>query len=179
MITLEVIHALLLGLPSKRLEHLDRTPWGVLCWRIEHNLKNGKEPLAALKQALEDAHEGERSVLRQALAQVLPVMSLPGLTYRQKQALIALRYAKSASLTQLSHTLMADRSNTHRRLQALVRRGLAIKFSQPRGIYYMAVSAPLSKEIKLGIQRILDQLLDELQTEATKSTTPTTATTPT
>lgn len=179
MLTLDLLYAVMLGLPSKDLHHLNETAWRVLCSRIERFLASGHDPLTALKLALETAGDWERTELRKALQQVLPVMSIPGLSYRQRQALIALRYVKTASLTQLAYTLMTDRSNTHRRLQALVRRGLAIKFSQPGGVRYMAVTTPLPKHVKLGVQQLLDELLQDVATDQSSvaATTPTTSTT--
>lgn len=159
MLTLDVLYAVLQGLPAKRLQHLKDTPWMLLCQRIEHQLQHGEPPLVALRDALKETGNGERNHLREVLACILPVMSIPHLTYRQRQALITLRYAKSISLTQLSYTLMADRSNTRRRMQVLVRRGLALKFSQPGGECYMATTTALSKDVKRGIQQILDELL--------------------
>lgn len=177
MLSLDTLYAVMQGLPVDRLQHLKDTPWRVLCWRIERELAAGHPPLLALQNALKDLGDWERQHIRQALAHVLPVMHIPGLSYRQRQALITLRYLGSASLTQLSYTLMADRSNTHRRLQALVHRGLALKFSQPGGVCYMAITNPLSKEIKRSVQSILDALIQEAASDA--PTKPTTATTPT
>lgn len=162
MLTLEVLYAVLLGLPVDRLKHLKDTAWKVLCSRIERNLASGDDPLSALKVALADAKDWERTELRKLFTEILPVMSLPRLTYRQKEALIALRYAKSASLTQLCHALMADRSNTRRRMEALVRAGYALQFSQPNGINYMAIAAPLPSKLKHGIKAALDQIRVEL-----------------
>lgn len=159
MLTLDVLYAVLQGLPAERLQHLKDTPWLILCSRIEDQLKHGESPLLALREALKQTGNRERQHIREALACILPAMSIPHLTYRQRQALITLRYAKSISLTQLSYALMADRSNTRRRMQVLVRRGLALKFSQPGGECYLATTSPLSKEVKRGIQQLLNELL--------------------
>jgi len=169
MLNLDTLYAVLQGVPVGRLQHLKDTPWHTICRRIERHLKDNQPPLEAVQAALQECGEWERRHLRQALAHVLPVMHIPGLSYRQRQALVTLRYLGSASLTQLSHTLMADRSNTHRRMQALVRRGLVLKFSQPGGVCYVPITRPLPREVKRGLQRILATLIRE----ATTATTPT------
>lgn len=178
MLNLETLYAVLQGLPVERLQHLKNTPWLSLCRRIERHLKGNKPPLEAIHAALDECGEWERQHLRQALALVVPVMQIPGLSYRQRQALVTLRYLGSATLAQLSHTLMADRSNTHRRMQVLVRRGLALRFAQPSGVCYMPITQPLPREVKRGVQRILATLIQEALTPTT-STTSTTPTQPT
>lgn len=173
MLTIDVIHALLLGLPAKQLRHLERSAWAALAHRIEHKLRFEPDPLLALKAALDNAGDSNRSELFKALAFVLPVMVIPRLSYRQREALIALRYLKSASLTHLSHTLMADRSNTNRRMLALVRRGLAIKFAQPGGTYFMAIDRPDSRELKRGIRKLLNDLMQEYSHSQANGVAPT------
>ncbi len=179
MLTLDMLYAVLQGLTSNYLGHLDRV-WISFCVRIQLALEEGKDPISALKLAFQKAQPWELYSMKEALREVMPVMRLPGLSYRQKETLIALRCAKVASLSQLTRVLLEDRSNTHKRLTVLVRRGLAVKFFQPDGVYYFAVPAPLEKEVKSAVSQMIDQFLEELApTTPTTATTPTTLTTPT
>jgi predicted transcriptional regulator len=89
-----------------------------------------------------------------------------GLSYRQKEALIALRVAGVASLAQLSRVLLQDRSNTHKRLNALVSKGYAMKFFRPGGIYYFAVPHRVEKSLKISVNDLLNNLIEESAAEA-------------
>jgi len=155
-----MLYAVLQGLPSSFLDYLDR-PWVVFCERIERAMKAGHDPLAALRSALAHIGDWERETMKKALIEVQPVMQMPGLSFRQKEALIALRYAGAASLSQLSRVLVQDRSNTHKRLTALVKKGLAIKFFRPDGVYYFAIPAPMERSIKTGVNQMFNSLLDD------------------
>jgi hypothetical protein len=165
MLTLETLYALLQGLPAKYLDFLD-PPWPPFCQRIENALKQGMDPLAALQFALDAMNAWGRSMLKNALSQVRPVMNLPGLSYRQKEALIALRYAGVASLAQLSRVLVQDPSNTRKRLMALVNKGYAMRFFRPGGVYYFAIPSRIDKSLKISVNELLNDLIDASALEA-------------
>jgi len=165
MLTLETLYALLQGLPAKYLDFLD-PPWPPFCQRIENALKQGMNPLAALQFALDAMNDWGRSMLKKALSQVRPVMNLHGLSYRQKEALIALRYAGVASLAQLSRILVQDRSNTRRCLLALVNKGYAVRFFRPGGVYYFAIPSRIEKSIKVSVNELLNKMIDESVSQA-------------
>jgi hypothetical protein len=162
MITLELIYAVLRGLPARYLDFLD-PPWPPFIQRIENALKNGQDPMSALRFALDSMNDWAKTVLRKTLSQVRPVMRLPGLSYRQKEALVALRSAGVVSLTQLSRVLVQDRSNTHKRLAVLVSKGYALKFFRSGGTYYFAITSPVEKSLKHSVNLLLDQLIDETE----------------
>ncbi len=160
MLTIEMLYAVLQGLPSSHLDFLDG-PWPRFCKRIERALKAGLDPLFALKSALDNMGDWERKMLRKALAKSRSVMPLVDLSYRQKEALIALRYAGVSSLAQLSRVLVQDPANTHKRLTVLVKKGFAMKFFRPGGIYYFAVPAAIDKSLKLSVNELLNGLIQE------------------
>ena len=81
MFSLEMLYAVLQGLPAKYLDFLD-PPWPPFCQCIEIALKDGKDPLAALQFALDATNDWGKSMLKKALSQVRPVMQMPGLSYR-------------------------------------------------------------------------------------------------
>jgi hypothetical protein len=182
MLTLEILYAVLQGLDPSLLTHLDTT-WAVFCYRIHHSLTTGQDPLTAFKNAVLQTRPPDYAALRKMMREARPVMRLPGLSRRQKETLVALRYSKVASLSHLSQVLMLDRSNTFRTLKALVAKGLALKFFGKDGVYYYAVPAPLEKSVRVEINRLLLDQLDLLppaQPEVTQPailTTLTTATT--
>lgn len=84
MFSLEMLYAVLQGLPAKYLDFLD-PPWGYICTLIELGLKDCLDPMAALNQALARMSDPARSSLRKALSKTRPVMQMPGLSYRQKE----------------------------------------------------------------------------------------------
>src|SRR5690606_4758184 len=100
MLSLDLLYAVLQGLPATHLQHLDR-PWLLFCERIEQALKGGQSALSALRLALEETHESHIRVIKKALTHVAAVRGLKKLSYRQKQLLMVLRVAKVASLRQL------------------------------------------------------------------------------
>ena len=159
------------GLPYPYLQHLD-APWPLIGKRIHVALNQGHDPYFAVKLAFAQTRESEREKIKGTLLQVLPVMQIPGLSYRQREALIALRASNVASLAQLSRVLVQDRANTHRRLSALVKKGLAVKFYQPGGVYYFAIPKPLEKSVKAAVSRFINNLIQEY------SSTPATPATP-
>jgi hypothetical protein len=169
MLTLDLLYALLRGLPAKYLDFLD-PPWPPFCQRVENALKEGKDPLAALQFALDAMNPWARGMLQKLLSQIGPAMSLPGLTYRQKEALIALRYAGVASLAQLSRVLVQDPSNTYKRLAVLVAKGYAAKFFRKAGVFYFAVSSPLDPSLKHSVHELLTRLINEYSSEAQPTT---------
>jgi len=67
----------------------------------------------------------------------------------------------------------ADRGNTHRRLEVLVKRGLAYKFYGKGGVCYLAISAPLPREARLEIHKFIREGLDFAASETATPTTPT------
>ncbi len=174
MLTLELLYALLRGLPAKYLDFLD-PPWPPFCQRVENALKEGKDPLAALQFALDAMNPWARSMLQKLLSQIRPAIALPGLTYRQKEALIALRYAGVVSLSQLNRVLVQDPSNTRKRLAVLVAKGYAAKFFRKTGVFYFAVSSPIDPSLKHSVHELLTRLINEYSSEAqpTITTTPT------
>ena len=154
MLTLEILFAVLQGLPADHLDHLDR-PWYLLAWRIERGLKEGLEPYAALRSALSNSAKWERQVYLRAFLQEEPVLALPDLTQRQKDALIALRYAGACSLQQLSRILALDRSYTRRLLEVLIEKGHAIKYFRRDGAYYLAISSSLNEQSKSQVIELM------------------------
>jgi hypothetical protein len=178
MLTLEVLYAVLQGLPPDYLTFLDEV-WRVFCRTIHWELESGADPASAFKQALKKAGNWEVHEINRLFAQATQVIHVPGLSYRQKEVLTALRYSKVASLTSLSRALGADRSNTHRRLDVLVKKGLAFKFYGKGGVCYLAISGPLPKEAKVEIHKFIRQELEFAATRPTTPTTSTTVTTPT
>ncbi|MEX2161096.1 MAG: helix-turn-helix domain-containing protein, partial [Anaerolineales bacterium] len=175
MLSREMLYAILQGLPYKYFQHLD-APWPLIAKRINLCLDEGLDPVSALKAAFKWMGPYERRTVKETLLLVAPVMHIPGLSYRQREVLVALRSAKIASLSQLCRTLAQDRGNTHRRLAALVSKGLAVRFFQPGGAFYFAIPAPMEKSVKLAVNQFIDDLTDEF---AAEPTTPTTSTTPT
>jgi hypothetical protein len=133
MISREMLYALLQGLPEKYFAHMD-APWHFLARLINLELKAGRDPISALKEAYARTNDFSRQKIKETLLNVFPVMQIPGLSYRQREALIALRSVRSASLAQLCCILAQDRRNLYHRLTALTRKGLAIKFYQPGGV---------------------------------------------
>ena len=136
MLTLEMIFALLQGLPADHLDHLDRA-WFLLAERIQRYMREGQLPYHALHQALNHSTQWERDAYLRAFQLEAPVRALPDLNHRQKDALIALRYAGASSLQQLIRVLALDRSYTRRLLDALVEKGYAIKYFRRDGAYYL------------------------------------------
>ncbi len=177
MLTLEILYAVLQGLDPSYLTHLDHA-WAVFCLRIHDALGKGNDPIAALKTAIFQTGPREFAAIRKMLREARPVMKLPGLSRRQKEALVALRYSKVASISHLSQVLAMDRSNTFRTLKALVAKRLALKFIRKDGVYYYALPASLGHSVKAEINRLLlDQLSDPELPQAEKLTTMTTPTT--
>jgi predicted transcriptional regulator len=164
MFTLEILYAVLQGLPAEYLDFLEQ-PWWRLIIRIEQALKYGEDPISALNYGIGQLDDWGREELKKALREVRPVMDLAGLSYRQKEALIALRSMEAASLAQLSRVLVQDRSNVHKRLAVLVRKGYAMRFFRSGGIHYFAVPGPVDKSLKTSINEFLNRLLDESSVE--------------
>ncbi|MEX2162300.1 MAG: hypothetical protein WD751_10360 [Anaerolineales bacterium] len=160
MLTLEILYALLQGLPAKYLDFLE-PPWPPFAQRIENALAAGLSPMQALQDALDSMNDWAKGQLRKMLSQVHPVMALPGLTYRQKEALIALRACGVASLAGLGRYLMADRSNLHKRLAVLVRKGYALRFFRSGGVSYYAVPSRMDRPLKTSIHDLLTKLIEE------------------
>ena len=164
MLTLELIYALLQGLPADHLDFLDR-PWYLLATRIQRALKDGSDPLAALRSALSASPQWERQVFLRAFLQEEPVFALPDLTQRQKEALIALRYAGACSLSQLSRILAQDRGNTSRRLDVLIEKGYAVKYFRREGPCYLAITSPLDDHAKSQVAGLMQAFKQALQAE--------------
>lgn len=165
MLTIEMLFAILQGLPSAYYAHL--TPrLKVFCDRIRARVRAGDSPPLALTRAFEEATEWERGDIKQMLTQSATVMHLPGLSRLEKETLLALRHAKTASLAQLSHALQRDRSNTFRRLAAIVKKGHAIRFYNLSGLIYIAVDKPLDKKTRRAIHLTLSQIFVQLETDA-------------
>ena len=203
MLTLEMICALLQGLPADHLDHLDR-PWYLLAVRIERALKEGLDPTSALHAALSNSAEWERQVFLRAFLQEEPVLALPVLW---RTGFFFFRsptrrcFSDASSLSQLSRILVQDRSNTRRRLEVLIEKGYAVKYFRRDGAYYLAISSPLDDQTKskvTGLMQAFKQALIASQdsplppsearekgsgvngvTSPTTTTTPTTSTTPT
>lgn len=154
MLTQEMIFALLQGLPADHLDYLDR-PWFLLAKRIERAMKEGQDPYTALHSALTNSHEWERQAYLRAFLQEEPVLALPDLTPRQKDALIALRYSGACSLQQLSRILALDRSYTRRLLEVLIEKGYAIKYFRRDGPYYLAISSPMSDQARSQVTELM------------------------
>ena len=186
MISREMLYALLQGLPEKYFAHLD-APWHFIARLIDIELKQGRDPITALKAAFARTNDYSRQKIKETLLNVMPVMQIPGLSYRQREALIALRSVKSASLAQLCRILAQDRRNLYRRLNALVSKGLALRFYQPGGVFYFAISSPMEKSLKIAVNQFLDELTKEFSAEsgpradasASSATPPTQSTQPT
>ncbi|MEX2162230.1 MAG: hypothetical protein WD751_09985 [Anaerolineales bacterium] len=141
MLTKELIRAVLQGLPTSSLprfgDHLL-----LFCRRIESALKYEVPPLHALKHALQEAGpQGTRDLIR-ALKESRRVQSLPNLPRRQQQLLAALRLSGPTTCGMLSRAVAQDRSNTRKRLAALVASGWVGKFDQWGAVFYFAIPSP-------------------------------------
>ena len=198
MLTLEMICALLQGLPADHLDHLDR-PWYLLAVRIERALKEGLDPTSALHAALSNSAEWERQVFLRAFLLEEPVLALLVLWrtgFFFFRSLTRRCFSDASSLSQLSRILVQDRSNTRRRLEVLIEKGYAVKYFRRDGAYYLAISSPLddkdkSKAIELMQafkQALLAAASDQQQNRGasrrgtkspTKAATHTTTTSPT
>ncbi len=178
MLTFEMLYAVLQGLPSSYLDHLDKE-WIRFCVQIQLALEKGHDPISALRTAIQNAEGWQIESMRRSFKKMHTVMHLTGLTYRQKETLAALRVAGVASLAQLSRVLMRDRSDIHKRLAALVKKGLAIKFFRPGGVYYLAVSGPLQRSVKSAAHQaffeLMENLLADPNSKATKPPIPPTS----
>ena len=124
--------------------------------------------MEALHSAMSNSTEWERKVYLRAMLHEEPVLALPGLTQRQKEALIALRYAGACSLSQLSRVLAQDRGNTHRRLAVLVEKGYAVKYFRRDGPYYLAISSPFSGETESQVNELMQAFKQALIAETSE-----------
>jgi len=158
MLTFETLFAVLQGLPFFYLDHLD-PEWLVFCKEIYRALRAGCDPITALKHAIREAAPLQIKALREAFLKAQPIMELPGLSYRQKETLLALRKAGVASLAMLNRTLMQDPAHVHRRLNALLRKGLVVKFVRPDGVFYFAPEKTLEHSVKSATYRIIMELM--------------------
>lgn len=178
MLTLETLYAVLQGLPLEYLHHLDNG-LQAFCYQLRVALDQGQPPLEAFRSTVTGAIFGVRSALVRMLGHMIAVAQIPGLSHRQRQALIALRYSKSISLVKLSLVLQQDRSNLHKCMEVLVRKGHALKFLQPRGAVYIPIVASLDHATKVSINHFIAELMksqpEELAniTKTTKLTTTT------
>lgn len=161
MLTFEMLFAVLQGLPSSNLDHLDKV-WIWLCGNIQLAREKGSDPLSALKIAIQQAEYWQILAMKESFEKARAVMQLPGLSYRQKEALIALRVAGVASLAQLNRVLMQDRAHTHKRLAALVKKGLAVKFFRPNGVYYFAIPGRLESSVRSAAHQVVTDLMETL-----------------
>ena len=85
-----MLYAIILGLPEKFLEYL-KGPWFLVARLVRLAREEKADPVTALRYAVFRLGPDGRNLLRKALLNVLPVMSIRGLSYRQKEALLALR----------------------------------------------------------------------------------------
>jgi len=92
-------------------------------------------------------------------------MNLPGLSYRQKEALITLRSVGVASLAQLSRVLLQDPSNVRKRLLALVKKGYVLRFFRQGGIHYYAIPQKMEKSIKHSVNDLMNSLIAKAASE--------------
>jgi hypothetical protein len=92
MLTLDMLFAVLQGLPGSALTHL-REPWQLFCDRIHFAFHRTIDPLEALKMALDKASTAEIRLISEAVTEAQGVLELPDLSPRQIQALTALRYS--------------------------------------------------------------------------------------
>ncbi len=159
MITFELLYAMLLGLPSSYLDHLENE-WSTLGGHIYEALQAGNDPVSALKIALQTAPYWQIIALRRSFTLIKQVLALPGLTYRQKELLLALRTAKVASLAQLSRSVNSHRQNTFCRLNALITKGLVVKFPRPDGVYYFPVADRLQSAARSSVHRMMLEVMD-------------------
>lgn len=184
MLTLDLLLAVLRGLPPAYLSHLE-SPWRLFCGRIQQALRQGHPPLDALQLALEQASLQEVQQISKAIGEANGVMSLSDLSHRQKQALAALRYENVASLSHLSRVLNWDRSHTYHRLAVLVEKGYALKFYGDKGPHYFAVYEPQDASMKSQAFQLVQDFVERRrsrtaeairQARATIATRATTAT---
>lgn len=191
MLTLDALFAILQGLPASHFAYLHRA-WQLFCSRLQFALHDADNPLEALKTALRQATSGEIRLIARAVDETEFVMQYTDLSARQKQALIALRYESSATLSHLYKILNMDRSNTYRCLAILMKKGYVGRFYGDKGPAYFAIQRRLKPSSKsAAFQVILDYLRDldasgrpqeiyslgEITTTMTTRTTPTTPTT--
>jgi predicted transcriptional regulator len=173
MLTLEMLYAVLQGLPSSYLSFLDHG-FAHFCWLVEQAFKEGHDAEGALRFAVSWSRESQFNAIKRVLAEVAAVSKIPGLSHRQQETLVALRYSKVASLRTLPQILNTDRSNIHKRLKVLVARGLAIKFFRPDGAHYFAIYSPLDRSVKTSVHRLVNDLWQSASASSTTTTTPTT-----
>ncbi len=193
MLTLDALFAVLQGLPASHFAHLHHA-WQLFCSRLQFALYRTDDPLAALKEALRKATSGEIRLISRAVAETEFVMQLSDLSVRQKQALIALRYENSSSLSRLFKILNWDRSNTYRCLAVLMKKGYVGKFYGDKGPCYYSIERRLQTSTKSAAFKVILDYLRELDasglpqelysmggmmTTMTTRTTPTMPTTPT
>lgn len=155
-----MLYVVLQGVPASFFDHLDR-PWFVFCENLAKVIAKGGSPQEALSFALSESERWQMDAIRSLLLAIGPAMQVPGLSYRQREVLLALRNAKVASLTRLSHLISMDVSNTHKRLAKLVARGLAVKFYRPGGPHYFAVVNPVSRQFRKQVHEFLLPLLSD------------------
>ncbi|MEX1071413.1 MAG: hypothetical protein WEC37_02205 [Anaerolineales bacterium] len=160
MLTLDMLYAVLQGVPAKFFDHLDR-PWSAFCENIAKALADGSPPADALRFAIQQSEGWQMDSIRSLLVATSQAMHVRGLSYRQRELLLALRTAKVTTLTHLSHITAQDTSNTHKRLAILVARGHALKFYRPGGPHYFALTVPLSREFRKEIHAVLLPLLED------------------
>lgn len=138
MLTQQLLLAIAQGLPSHLLANLG-PPYLHFCRRLDLNLHKGLAPVDALKAALFELDPYDVRLVLRALRETRTVESLPGLTPRHKQLLLALRLSGPATCGVLSKTFGVDSHNTRKRLQALVASGWIGRYSQWGAILYFAL----------------------------------------
>jgi hypothetical protein len=163
MLTYDLIHAVLQGLPTSLLVHLG-DPGLLFCERMQFAVQNQVPPAHALKYALEEASQADRIALVRIFKIINSVMALPDLTRRQKEALIALRSHGRISCGKLSRLLTQDRSHTHKRLAVLVEKGYAAKYVGLNGVSYFAKSPAPQKPIRSELDAIMSSLIERVET---------------
>jgi hypothetical protein len=71
MFSIEILYAVLQGLPPEYLTFLDEV-WVIFCRRIHWELERGVDPLTALKSVLKAIPDSQKEKIRSALAQAKP-----------------------------------------------------------------------------------------------------------
>jgi predicted transcriptional regulator len=160
MLTLDLLYAVLQGLPPSQFADLD-TPSRTFCDRVHSHLQSGHSPLDAMKTALAELGDSEAQLIFKALDDAQSMEQLSDLSLGQKQVLLALRSSEFASTTQLAWRLKQDRSNIRKRLAVLVKKGYVVRFLRPSSAVYFAVLSRNPHNLKISVNDLLNSLLKE------------------
>jgi DNA-binding MarR family transcriptional regulator len=160
MISLNLIQAVLQGLSTKYLDDLPE-PWETMFRRLAANMAWTKgDFLKSLQATLAELGDWEQEKIVSLFRDMLVVSQLPGLSFRQRQVLVALRNLQVATVPQLCMMLAQDRTHLHRRLNALVSKGYALKFYNKKGVHFFALPEK-NEELKNAVHEFVQGLIQK------------------